>query len=70
MTPLAPLVTSIVEQLEPVANAQGLQLVEAIEARPAIAGDASWIERLLLNLLDNAFKFTPSGGTVTVQESP
>lgn len=66
---LAPLVSSIVEQLEPVAQAQGLQLVEAIAARPAIAGDRSWIERLLLNLLDNAFKFTPAGGTVTVSLS-
>jgi heavy metal sensor kinase len=66
---LAPLVSSIVEQLEPVANAQGLQLIENITARPAIEGDASWIERLLLNLLDNAFKFTPSGGSVTVSLS-
>jgi heavy metal sensor kinase len=63
---LAPLVGSIVEQLEPVAQAQGLTLIAAITARPAISGDASWIERLLLNLLDNAFKFTPPGGRVTV----
>jgi heavy metal sensor kinase len=64
---LAPLVTSIVEQLEPVAQAQELSLVEEIAAGPAISGDAAWIERLLLNLLDNAFKFTPAGGTVTVR---
>jgi heavy metal sensor kinase len=64
---LAPLVSSIVEQLEPVAHAQGLSLVEQLTARPVVSGDASWIERLLLNLLDNAFKFTPSGGTVTVR---
>ncbi len=64
---LAPLVTSIVEQLEPVAQAQDLSLVEEIAAAPAISGDAAWIERLLLNLLDNAFKFTPAGGTVTVR---
>jgi heavy metal sensor kinase len=66
---LAPLVSSVVEQLEPVAQAQGLSLVAEIAASPMIAGDASWIERLLLNLLDNAFKFTPPGGSVTVRLS-
>jgi heavy metal sensor kinase len=66
---LAPLVEEVVEQLEPVAHAQGLTLAAHVTARPAIAGDASWIERMLLNLLDNAFKFTPSGGRVTVQLS-
>ena len=64
---LAPLVESIVDQLEPVAQAQGLTLAANIAARPAILGDASWIERVLLNLLDNAFKFTPSGGAVSVR---
>lgn len=32
-----------------------------------IALDAMRIERLLLNLLSNAFKFTPAGGKVTVE---
>ena len=49
----------------PVAQAQGLALLRNVASRPAIAGDAAWMERLLLNLLDNAFKFTPSGGVVT-----
>ena len=66
---LAPLVESVVEQLEPVAQAQGLSLEALVEATPAIEGDAEWIERLLLNLLDNAFKFTPRGGQVRVRLS-
>jgi len=67
--PLAPLVESIVEQLEPVAQAHDLSLLAEVIAAPAIEGDASWIERLLLNLLDNAFKFPPAGGAVTVRLS-
>jgi len=33
------------------------------------SGDAGWLERLLLILLDNAIKFTPRGGQVHVELS-
>jgi len=66
---LAALVETIVEQLEPVAQAQGLALTAELTAAPVVQGDAEWLERLLLNLLDNAFKFTPRGGTVVVRLS-
>ncbi|HEX6463898.1 MAG TPA: ATP-binding protein, partial [Vicinamibacterales bacterium] len=64
---LAPLVTSVVEQVEAVAEAAGLELRAEIVDQAAVNGDAGWLERLLLNLLDNAFKFTDAGGRVVVR---
>lgn len=66
---LAALVPSVVEQVEAVAQANGLELRCEIEDRIAVLGDAGWLERLLLNLLDNAFKFTPRGGSIVVRLS-
>ena len=31
-----------------------------------VEGDAEWLKRLVLNLVDNAIKFTPDGGCVIV----
>jgi heavy metal sensor kinase len=58
---------SVVEQLEPVAQARGLTLTCQASEDVTVTGDRGWVERLLLNLLDNAIKFTPAGGHVTVR---
>jgi heavy metal sensor kinase len=63
------LATSLVEQLQPVADAHGIEL-SCDPCEPVVLdGDAGWLERLLLNLLDNAVKFTPDGGSVVVSVS-
>jgi heavy metal sensor kinase len=66
---LGALAASAVEQLELVAQADGLDLRCDAAEDVAVYGDAEWLERLLLNLLDNAFKFTPRGGSVLVRVS-
>lgn len=67
---LAALSVSVVEQLETVAEARGVHLACDAPSPLRATGDAGWLERLLLILLDNAIKFTPSGGRVLVRLSP
>lgn len=63
---LSELVDSLVEQMEPVASAKEVQLQTSIEGSIELEGDREWLERAVLNVLDNAIKFTPPGGQVTV----
>src|SRR5207248_761819 len=66
---LRELTLQLVDQLEPVAQARELVL----ECRQAdaivVPGDADWLKRVMLNLLDNAIKFTPAGGRIDVRVS-
>jgi heavy metal sensor kinase len=63
------LAASLVEQLEPVAQARTIDLRCEREGPVIVDGDAGWLQRLLLNLLDNAMKFTREGGRVILRVS-
>ena len=63
---LRELAERLVDQLEPVAQAKGLILECGHAETAVVSGDADWLKRLVLNLLDNALKFTPSGGRIHV----
>ncbi|HET7696659.1 MAG TPA: ATP-binding protein [Vicinamibacterales bacterium] len=66
---LAALAETLVEQIEPVARAKGLTLRFERGGDVAVRGDADWLKRVVLNLLDNAIKFTGEGGAITVAVS-
>lgn len=62
---VAPLVEAAVQSVEPILTGRAVDLDVAVpEGVPRVAGDARQLERVLLNLLTNAVKFTPDGGRV------
>jgi heavy metal sensor kinase len=60
------LATDLVQDMQAVANAKSVVLESGIEPDIRLSGDAGWLERMLLNLMDNAIKFTPPNGRVSV----
>ena len=64
---LSALAASLAEQMEPIATAKKVDLEEQINPGIIVRGDSNWLERVILNLLDNAIKFTGGAGTVRLQ---
>ncbi len=69
LVPLAlePLIQEIVDELILLADDRQITLRFEPQPVPFVLGDAQWLKQALINLLDNALRYTPSGGAVTVR---
>lgn len=64
---LAAVATQAVDMFAGVAEERGIELSLLTRCRPSIEGDAARLRQVVGNLLDNALRFTPSGGRVMVE---
>ena len=68
---VAELAQDVVLKLAPLAEKAGVSVsVPQQQETPPVRGDIAMIERVLTNLVENAVRFTPAGGSVRVELSP
>ena len=68
---LAALIKEVMAEELPLAESSGVALEANLpEALPVVLGDRDFLERVLVNLLDNALKFTSGKGWVRVEVRP
>ena len=63
---LSALLDSLVEEFSAIAQSRDITLQATIEPNCVVPGDGEKLYRVLVNLFDNAIKFTPEGGRIEI----
>ena len=64
---LAPLAASTTEQMSLLAEDKGISVACQALGKVSVDGDRARIKQVVVNLLDNAIKYTPSGGSINLE---
>jgi heavy metal sensor kinase len=64
---LASLVREVAEMMRPLAEARGLRLADETDGEVRARGEPARLRQVFFNAVDNAIKYTPAGGTITVR---
>jgi signal transduction histidine kinase len=65
--PLEPLVSQVVSEIEVSSSGREVKLAKALPGDlPSVDADRERVHQVLFNLVDNAVRFTPEGGEVTI----
>lgn len=65
--PLGPVARDVVQFFEAKASRQGVALQSRLPELPPVMADAERVRQVLVNLVANGLKFTPSGGRVWIE---
>jgi signal transduction histidine kinase len=65
-TPLAMVIEQVVAMAEPAAARQEVTFAVTVSGAPVVTADGQWLTRALGNVVDNAVRFAPRGGTVRI----
>lgn len=59
----------VIDTTAPLAEAKAIKMVQEVESGCRLAANADQLDQVLINLVENAIKFTPEGGTITIRAS-